>query len=136
MTGRLLPEVNDVTAPFWEATRDRTLAVQRCTACGVFQHYPRPLCLSCRGVDLDFVPVSGDATVYSFSVVHRAPDPDVFDPPYVVALVRLAEGPVMFTSIVGADPDDIYCDQPVTLDWRPLDDGRHLPVFRPTKGND
>ena len=118
--------VDEVTGPWWEAIRERRLTVQRCRECGHRQHYPRALCTGCGGDDLDLVDVSGRGTVDSFTVVHRAPG---LTTPYVVARVRLAEGPVMLTNLVGADPDDWACDAPVHVDWRPLPDGRHLPVF-------
>jgi uncharacterized protein len=127
-----LPLVDEVTAPWWEATRDRRLLVQRCERCGHHQHYPRPLCLACASTDLGFVPASGNAVVHSWTVVHRAPDP-AFEPPYAVALVRLAEGPILLSAIIDADLDALRCELPVSLRWRPLADGRHLPVFTPTE---
>lgn len=119
-------QVDEVTAPWWEATRDRRLLVQHCRSCGSFQHYPRPLCLGCWSTELEFAEAAGRGTVYSHTTVHRAPSP-AFEPPYVIALVRLAEGPVLLTAITGPA---VECDDRVTVDWRPLPDGRHLPVFR------
>ncbi|MDL4813227.1 Zn-ribbon domain-containing OB-fold protein [Actinomadura opuntiae] len=110
---------------WWDATRDRRLAVQRC-ACGHAQHYPRELCTRCGGTDLMFDDASGHGTVDSFTVVHRAPSSDV-EAPYVVARVRLADGPIILTHLAGPGP--WACDEPVRLGWRPLPDGRHLPVF-------
>jgi uncharacterized OB-fold protein len=129
-----LPAVNSDTEEWWEATRKSRLLLQHCHQCGRFQHYPRPFCLSCHGTDLGFEESMGQGVIHSFSVVHRSPDPEQFDPPYVVALVRLEEGPVLFTSIVGSEFRDLQCDQPVEVAWRPLSDGRQLPVFSPVKG--
>ena len=119
-----------VTAPWWEATRDRRLTVQTCRSCGHAQHYPRALCVSCGATDLAFAPAAGRGTLLSWTEVHRAPH-RAFTPPYVVGLVRLAEGPILLTTIVGADPADLACDLPVVVDWEALPDGRHLPTFRP-----
>ncbi len=129
-----LPAVNSDTEEWWEATRDGRLLVQHCRRCEDFQHYPRPFCLSCRSTDLDFKESTGRGVIYSFSVVHRSPDPGLFEPPYVVALVQLEEGPTLFTSIVDYESDDLYCGQAVAIAWRPLSDGRQLPVFSPMKG--
>jgi uncharacterized OB-fold protein len=68
--------------------------------------------------------------VHSFTVVHRAPSPD-FEVPYVVALVRLEEGPSLLTNIVGCAPEDVRCEQPVTAAWRDGADGRRVVVFTP-----
>ncbi|WP_329519467.1 Zn-ribbon domain-containing OB-fold protein [Spirillospora sp. NBC_01491] len=111
---------------WWAATADRRLTVQRCRACGHAQHYPRELCTGCGGTDLEFTEVSGHGTVDSFTVVHRAPSP-AFQAPYVLARVRLAEGPILLTHLTGPGP--WACDEPVRVGWRPLPDGRHLPVF-------
>jgi uncharacterized protein len=113
---------------WWDATRERRLVVQRCGRCGHYQHYPRMLCLACGGTALSFVEASGKGTVYSFTVVHRAPSPG-FTPPYVIALVRLAEGPVLLTRIVDSERALVACDRPVEVRWQRLEDGRHLPVF-------
>lgn len=124
------PEMDADAVAWWEATREQKLLVQLCRDCGQHQHYPRTICIACGGTNLSFVPASGRGTVYSFTAVHRAPSPE-FSPPYVIAHVRLAEGPLMLTRIVGAHADDVRCDQPVELRWERLEDGRHLPVFAP-----
>ena len=68
--------------------------------------------------------------MYSFTVVHRSPSAG-FSPPYVIALVRLEEGPVLVTTIVECDPALVVCDLSVELRWRRLEDGRHAPAFAP-----
>lgn len=119
-----------VTAPWWDATREKRLLLQHCTDCDHFQHYPRTLCLSCRGSNLEFVEVSGAGVVHSFTVVHRSADP-AHDAPYVVALIKLEQGPVCLSNVVEIEVERVACGMPVELTWVPLDDGRHLPVFKP-----
>lgn len=130
---RPVSPTDHVTEPWWDATRERRLVVQRCASCGHHQHYPRALCTECASTDLTFVPASGNGTVYSCTVVHRSPHP-AFEPPYTVALVRLEEGPVLLTNVTGCAPDEVRCDMPVSVTWEDLPDGRRLPVFRPRGG--
>ncbi|MCF2526497.1 Zn-ribbon domain-containing OB-fold protein [Yinghuangia soli] len=125
-----VPPPDEVTGPWWDATRERRLVVQRCADCGHRQHYPRALCTGCGKLSGEFAEVTGRGRVDTFSVVHRAPRGGL-EVPYVLARVRLAEGPVLVTNIVGCPPGDVVCDLPVVVDWRPLPDGRALPVFRP-----
>jgi len=122
------PEMDAVAREWWDATREKRLLVQRCRGCGEHQFYPRSICRACGDPDVSFVAASGRGTVYSFTVVHRAPSAD-FVAPYAVALVRLAEGPLMLTRILATDLAAIACDQAVDVRWLPLEDGRHLPVF-------
>lgn len=127
-----VPPQDELTAPWWDGTRERRLLLQRCDACGEVQHHPRHVCLSCGATHaLGWVQSDGAGTVDTFTVVHRAPRPGL-ETPYVVARVRLDDGPVLLAWIVGdtgALPDPRIGDL-VRLDWSPLDDGRALPVFR------
>ncbi|WP_144121166.1 Zn-ribbon domain-containing OB-fold protein [Catellatospora sichuanensis] len=120
-----IPE-DEVTAPWWDATRSRQLMVQRCARCGLAQLPPRVLCTGCGSAAPRLEPVTGRGVVDSYTVIHRAPDPAVAVP-YTVARVRLAEGPILLTALI--DVTEPRCDLPVTLAWRPLPDGRALPVF-------
>jgi uncharacterized OB-fold protein len=125
-----LPPVDAVTAPWWDATREQRLLIQRCSACAHLQHYPRALCTACGTTDgLDWVEAAGTGVVDSCTVVHRGLPG--FDAPYVVARVRLTEGVLVLTNLVDGEPESFACDQAVSLRWRALNDGRHLPVFGP-----
>ena len=127
-----LPPIDEITAPWWEATREHQMLLQHCGRCDAVQHYPRALCTLCGATDqLDWVVASGAGVVDSFTVAHRALPG--FEAPYVVARVRLAEGPIVLTNLVGRAPDAWRCDEAVQLSWRDLSDGRALPVFGPTE---
>lgn len=130
---RPLPPITDDTEAWWDSTRHQRLMVQTCTTCRHHQLYPRALCVSCHSTDLVLTNASGRATVYSYSVTWRSADSRHFHPPYVVALVRLEEGPLMTTNLVDVGPDQLRCDLPVEVLWEQLEDGRHLPTFRPAK---
>ncbi|WP_067186128.1 Zn-ribbon domain-containing OB-fold protein [Microtetraspora niveoalba] len=126
------PEPDEVTGPWWDATRRRVLLVQSCGACGHAQHPPRALCVGCgSGRDLGWTEASGAAEVDACTVVERAMPG--FDPPYVVARVRLAEGVLLLSNVGAADPYRVGVGVPLRLDWRPLPDGRALPVFIPSE---
>ena len=116
-----------VTAPFWEAAARRELVLQRCSACGAFQFYPRPFCLACDATALEWVPAAGGGTVYAATTVHMRVDP-ALEPPYVVAVVELDEGPRLTTNIVGGTAP---IGARVRLAWRERDDAPPLPVFTP-----
>jgi uncharacterized protein len=121
-----VPPADEMTAGWWEATREHRLTMQSCTACGHHQHPPRSHCTRCGGLDrLALEDASGGGTVDSFTVIHRAPRPDVATP-YVVARVRLAEGPILLTRL---PLGEWRIGDPVRVTWLDLPDGRALPVF-------
>lgn len=126
-----VPPPDEVTAGWWAATSAHRLVVQRCTSCAHHQHPPRALCTGCGALDhLEWVEAAGTGVVDTFTVVHRAPRPDVATP-YVVARVRLAEGVLALTRLEGREPDAWRIDDPVRVAWTDLPDGRALPTFQP-----
>ena len=89
-----------VTAGFWAATAREELAIQRCKACGRFQHPPRAVCTACGAADLAFARVSGGGTLYSYTVVERAFLPELRPlVPYAIGLVDLPEGPRLMAGL-------------------------------------
>lgn len=73
------------------------LSVQRCTDCARYQHPPAPICYHCDSRELEPTPVSGSATLYSWTTVHR-PGPSRLGAatPYLVAQVELPEQDELF----------------------------------------
>lgn len=126
-----VPQPDEVTAPWWDATRDHRLLVQTCRACGTTQHPPRALCTGCGATEhLGWRSSTGTGVVDSFTVVHRAPRPEL-SVPYVIARVRLDEDVILLTRLEGRQPQDWRIDDRVRVDWVDLADGRALPIFVP-----
>lgn len=125
-----VPPADEVTAAYWEATREHRLTVQSCAACGHRQHPPRAVCTSCSSMEhLAGVDAIGTGKVDACTTVHRPPRPGV-EAPYTIARVRLSEGPILLTRLVGRPPEEWSVGDPVCVDWVDLPDGRALPVFR------
>lgn len=111
-----------LTAPFWEAAKRREFVLQHCQACGKHQFYPRPFCLGCGSDSVRWIRARGTGRVHSQTVVHVSVIPELV-PPYTVALIRLDEGPLFTTNILG---EACAIGDPVELAWR---DRERLPPF-------
>lgn len=119
------PAINLETEPYWAAAKDGKLLIKKCKACGEPHFYPRSLCPHCGSTDVDWQETSGKGTIYSYSVMRRAPVP------YAIAYVTLAEGVTMMTNIVDADLDALAVGQAVEVAFRQTEGGEALPVFKP-----
>lgn len=126
-----MPEPTPLSQPFWDAAKRGELALQKCRDCGRFRWTPQLLCRDCHSEHYDWTAVSGRGSIYSYTVVHRAPLP-VFEVPYAIAVVELNEGPLMLTNIVGCPFDALHIDMKVEVAFRPLDADTTLYPFRPT----
>lgn len=131
-----LPKADPLTKPFWDSLNRRAMEVQRCEDCSSFVFYPRNLCPGCGSRDLRWTPVSGRGTVYSLTIVHRAPAAAFKgDTPYVVALVELEEGCRMMSNVVEvqADPEHVRIGMPVEVVYDRVTADTTLPKFRPAR---
>lgn len=104
---RMLPSLTATDRPYWTGGAHGALLIERCASCRRWQHPPAGTCGTCGG-DAAPQPVSGVGTVFTFTVAHHQYHPDV-PPPYVIAVVELAEQPDLRvpTNIVDCDPDDV-----------------------------
>ncbi len=57
---------------FWRHCAQGELRFQRCEDCGARRHPPSPLCPMCRSVSSRWELASGDAELFSYTVVHHA----------------------------------------------------------------
>lgn len=130
---RTEPPVTETSAPFWEATREQRLVLQWCRACETVIHYPRAMCPSCLGEDLEWRPSEGLGEIYAVTVLHKSGSP-FLQPPYAVALVSLDGGARLMANIVNCAPEQVSVGMPVQVHWEALSDGRHLPLFEPAVG--
>jgi uncharacterized OB-fold protein len=123
-----LPAIDPDTQPFWDGAKREELLIQRCTQCDEHQFYPRLRCVRCGGV-VEWIRASGDARVYTYTVVHRAAH-EAFAPlvPYVVALVDLAEGPRMMSRL-RVTPEDVRIGLEVRVAFERQSDDVTLPIF-------
>jgi uncharacterized OB-fold protein len=116
----------ELSQPFWEAAQRHHLVLPRCTRCGRYHFYPREVCPYCFSPNLEWVPASGRGRLYTYTVIHQ-PENRAFqaDVPYAHCVVRLDEGVMMMSNVVGCRiPDDLRVDMPleavfddVTAEW-------------------
>jgi uncharacterized OB-fold protein len=124
-------ERDGASAAFYDAAARGELLAQR-DASGAVQS---PIARGGPG-ELEPTVVSGEATLVSWVVVHRAPLPVLADAvPYVSAIVELAEGPWLMVRLVDADPVALRVGAPLRARFvrsGPDDEPSEvLPVFAP-----
>ena len=130
--GKRLPQPTPVTAPFWDACRDGRLLIQRCVNCAHIQFYPRVVCTSCMGQELEWVEASGLGTVRTYTVI-RLPVSRAYaeEIPYANALVQLEEGPTMMSALANCDPEQVETGLPVEVVFERWSDEITMPKFQP-----
>jgi uncharacterized OB-fold protein len=131
----IVPEVSELTRPYWEGAARGALMLQRCRACGRFRHPPTVVCADCGAFEVDWVPASGRGVIYSYTTVIHPVHGAVQDKvPYSVVLVDLEEGVRVVSTVVDATDDDLSIGLSVTALFEKLTPTIGLPKFQIVKG--
>jgi hypothetical protein len=112
-------------ARHWRLQRHRySLVGEVCNHCGVKIFPARDVCPECNAPAKTPYTFSGKGEVYSYSTVHHPPEGFEHFAPYVVALVRLVEGPLVAAQLTDVEGEKIEIGMPVEMVTRKLrDDG-------------
>ena len=103
-----MPEPTQVSAPFWDALREHKVRIQYSPSLGQYVFYPRLLAPGTLADDLEWREISGDGTLYTFTVTDRPTAPPWADSvPQMLAVVQWDEGPKLSTELVNVEPGDI-----------------------------
>lgn len=128
-----VPQPDEVTKPFWDAANQGRLVGQRCRDCQKYQHPPQKACPKCGSQNLEFVPLSGRGTIYSYSIIHDTRVSGLIPyQPFPCVAVELEESPdlMMLTSLPGTASKDIQIGAAVQVEFEEVKPGRRIPQFR------
>ncbi|MCY4130253.1 MAG: Zn-ribbon domain-containing OB-fold protein [Gammaproteobacteria bacterium] len=102
------PAPTQETEPFWQGLRNEQVLLQRCDDCGKWIFYPRSNCPSCLSTKLTWHQVSGEGTLYTFTVTRQATAPHFVDEvPQLIAMIDLNEGVRLTSTLVARESDDL-----------------------------
>lgn len=131
---RRVPSLNDHNRGFWTGGRENELRLRRCQDCRFWMHPPAPICPRCRHAALRWEATSGRATLFTYTVNHKAWNPDV-PVPYAIGIVELPEqeGLRLTSNIVHCDVDELFIGMPLRVSFEQQEE-LFIPVFGPDTG--
>ncbi|MEV0766710.1 Zn-ribbon domain-containing OB-fold protein [Nocardia salmonicida] len=131
---RLLPAPTPESEAFWTGGRDGQLLIYRCHGCKQWFHPGSGACFRCRSIDVAPEPVSGRGRVAAYTI-NRQPWLPGYPPPYVVAMIELAEqrDVRVVSNVVGIEPEAVVPGLEVEVFFEQWED-IWIPLFRPVAG--
>ncbi|MFN0299195.1 MAG: Zn-ribbon domain-containing OB-fold protein [Burkholderiales bacterium] len=103
-----LPKIDDANAPHWQGAKAHEVRVQKCLGCGTLRYPPARQCAQCLAEKSEWVTLAGTGEVWSHGTFHRAYFKGFeHDLPYTVVLVKLDEGAMLYSNLVGIPRDDV-----------------------------
>jgi len=103
---------------FFAEVRAGRLTGIRCRECGELAIPPKELCATCGKHAWETVPLKGNGTVASYTVIRVAPRGHTGETPYAVAVVQLSEGVSLLGRVVEVPLDSLRAGLPVR--FRPV----------------
>lgn len=106
---------------FWRKQVARyNLIGTRCKTCGAYYYPPRNMCLKCRreGVIENFK-FSGEGEILTYTIIYTGAEGFEKQTPYVLAIVKLKEGPNLTSQIV-VNPEEVKIGMKVKPVFRKL----------------
>ena len=128
----LSPDLDELAAQFYAECAKGRLCFQRCCACATWRHLPRYGCGACGSTAWEWAPSSGRGRVFSWTVTHQAPFPQI-PTPYAVAVIETEEGVRLAAGLRGIPLDSIELDLQVEVELVPVHESAAVPFFHPTK---
>jgi uncharacterized OB-fold protein len=128
---RMLPQLDDENRFYWTSGVDGVLRMLRCQDCSFWVHPPQPVCPKCHAKHLAPTPLSGQGTLFSYTINAKSWGPGL-EVPYVIGIVMLDEQPglQLTTNIRGVAPEDVRIGMPVSVTFE-QDEDVWLPMFEP-----
>ncbi|MCY3884418.1 MAG: OB-fold domain-containing protein [Gammaproteobacteria bacterium] len=109
-----LPLQTPAATPFWKGLQDETVRLQQCDGCSHWVFYPRNHCPRCLESSLTWRDVSGEATLYSFTIARQPTAPHFADEvPQLLAIVELKEGVRMTSTLIHVEPEELRVGLPL-----------------------
>lgn len=131
---KLLPQPLhwEASRQFWEGAKRHELMIPRCRLCNRLFFYPMEHCPNCLRDEVDWVRVSGNGWLYSFTEVYQPAHPGFqADAPYLYVIVQLDEGPRMLANLIDCPVDQAAIDMRVSVVFDDVTPEWTLVKFKP-----
>jgi uncharacterized protein len=129
-----LPDVTDMTRPFWEGARDQKLVLQKCRKCETFQFLPKPWCIECGSRELIWTEAKPSGRIYAFTISRTVamnfPGWEG-DLPVILGLIDLDDGARMYAHVTDCLPENIYIGMRVAVHFESINEEMSIPKFSP-----
>lgn len=100
--------------PMWDSIEAKQWALQYCAESDSFRYPPSPICPDSLSMDYEWRPIKGTGEILSWVIFHRKYFDD-HPAPYNTIAVRLDEGPIVMSNLIGDEPDGSWIGRRVEV---------------------
>ena len=118
-----LPIITEENRPFWNGLTRHEFLVPQCQNCGHYNWTPLLACRSCLSEQQSWTKVSGEGTIFTYSVIHRGPGAFGEEVPYILAVAELKEQPrpmLVMSNLINCPPEKVKIGMPIKIDYEDI----------------
>lgn len=119
------------TLKFWEGLKEGKIYATRCTNCGRLYFPPNADCPNCLAANVEWVELSKEAEIETFTHVVIRPTTFQQNKPYTVAIGKLKEGVKVLAWLTGFKLSEIKVGMKVRLAAKTTQEGTLAYGFEP-----
>lgn len=119
------------TLKFWEGLKEGKVYATRCTSCRKLYFPPNTDCPACLTAQVEWVELSKEAEIQTFTHVVIRPTTFLQNKPYTVAIGKLEEGVKVLAWITGFKLSEIKVGMKVNLNAKATPEGSLTYEFTP-----
>ena len=119
------------TLKFWEGLKEGKVYATRCPSCGKLYFPPNADCPECLTAQVEWVELSKEAEIQTFTHVVIRPTTFLQNKPYTVAIGKLEEGVKILAWVTGFKLSEIKVGMKVNLNAKVTPEGNLTYEFTP-----
>jgi uncharacterized OB-fold protein len=118
-------------ARFWEGLKEQKFLGTRCKKCGEISFPPRAGCPRCVSSDTEWIELSGEGELLTYTVNAVSPESFCKFPSYIIGIVQLKEGVKVMAWLAGVKPEEVKIGMKLKVATKQMPDGKLSYEFRP-----
>jgi len=103
------------TKQFWDSLKEGKVIATKCKKCGMLNFPPAADCPNCYSSDIEWLPLSGEGEIETFTHVIVKPQSFQEYEPYTIAIAKLKDGVKVLAWLTGTSIENIKVGMKVKL---------------------
>jgi len=120
------------TRKFWEKLNEGKVYATKCKKCGKLYYPPQSDCAHCLSSDVEWVELSKDAILETYTHVPQRPAGFDEYEPYIIAIARTRDGVRVMGWLEGIKLEEVKVGMKLEMSTRKLPDGFLVITFKPS----
>ena len=119
------------TRRFWEKLEEGEVYATKCRKCGRLYYPPQGDCTHCLSSDVEWVKLSNEATIETYTYASQRPAGFNQYEPYIIAIARTKDGIRVMGWLEDIEPEDVKLGMKLIMSTKKLPDGFLVITFKP-----